>query len=421
METSTPDLEETVARLRAQEPLLRRVLHAAPPALGPITAVLATYNRCPFDPDGPRGGDNPLVWALESLRAQTGEALAEIVVADDGSADHTAAVLTRYPQAAGRVPVRVVRLDRHTGAAAARTAGAEAARHRWLLYADDDCVMPPLWAAGASATLAAVRQQDEQAAALMLPVYYRALDPATIVPARTVGRLDVDRARFSTRFHTWPDSHLPPRRLPGSGGLLAPLHVQLVGGMLLLDRDALQAVGGWADQSAWATSYADQMTLSADLTDAGYTLYFTPDVRLGSPHLKFGAIGRYPVSEHQRPVPGCGRRLGELVEISAVSRTATGCRTSPETFFEEETGALFAFFASRSPRGALAWARRTHAEFVVQGIVHSAAVATLPGLDERRRLWRRGLARGAAAAGSGAWESTRRATAALGEEPISPR
>ncbi|OEV09227.1 hypothetical protein AN218_22400 [Streptomyces nanshensis] len=396
------------------------MLEAAPSALGPATAVLATYNRCPFDPEGPMGGDNPLGWALESLRAQAGDAVAEIVVVDDGSSDHTGAVLARYERLTGGVPVRAVRLEGNRGSAAARTAGAAAARCRWLLYADDDCVMPPLWAAGASTTLAAARRRDARAAGLMTPVYYRALVPAETAPAATVGRLDVERARISTRFHCWPDSHLPPRRLPGAGGLLEPLRVELIGGMLLLDKQALTDAGGWADQSAWATSYADQMTLSSDLTGAGHTLYFTPDPRLGSPHLKFGAVGRYPAGERDRPVPGCGRLLGELVDICAVPRTGTGCRTSPEVFFEEEVGALFAFFASRSSRGARAWATRTYAEFVEQGVVHSRMVSTVPAPGERRALWRRGLARGAAAAGEAAWRTVREATAAVGEEPISP-
>ncbi|MEU7046674.1 hypothetical protein AB0A77_37320 [Streptomyces varsoviensis] len=197
--------------------------------------------------------------------------------------------------------------------------------------------------------------------------------------------------------------------------------MELVGGMLLLDRQALAGIGGWADQSAWATSYADQMTLSADLTAAGRTLYFTPDVRLGSPHLKFGATGRYPAGERDRPVPGCGRTLSELVDICAVPRTDTGCRTAPEVFFEEETGALFAFFASRSAHGARAWALRTYREFVVRGIVHSKMVATVPASAQRRVLWRRGLARGAAVAGERAWRIAEEAVAAVGDEPLSRR
>jgi GT2 family glycosyltransferase len=412
--------------LRAEEPLLERVLELAGPPLGNVSVVLATYNRCPFPP-GERGGDNPLCWALDSLLAQAGAALAEIVVVDDASTDHTPHVLEHYARAGSQVPVRVIRLAAHGGSAVARNAGAEAARSQWLLYTDDDCVMPRLWVAGAAATFARLLTDDDRAAALMLPFYYRALQPSKVVEAAKVGRLDVEHARFSTSFHCWPDSHLDPvPRLAGSGGLLQPLRVQLVGGTLLLDRDALRQVGGWADQSEWATSYADQMTLSADLTDAGFTLYFSPDPRLGCPHLKWGAVGRYPThdAEHGQAVPGSDRSLGELVSLARVPRTGTGCRTSAAHFFEEETGALFEFFVSRSRAGGRAWAQRTYTEFVQAGRVHSKAVAEVPDQRVRRRAWRRGLARGARAAeAAGAtyvWAVLRQVTGALGEEPITP-
>ncbi|MET9293362.1 hypothetical protein [Streptomyces sp. NPDC003077] len=55
----------------------------------------------------------------------------------------------------------------------------------------------------------------------------------------------------------------------------------------------------------------------------------------------------------------------------------------------------------------------------MRGIVHSKMVATVPTLAERRALWRRGLARGAAVAGEGAWRIAEGAVAAVGEEPIS--
>jgi hypothetical protein len=89
---------------------------------------------------------------------------------------------------------------------------------------------------------------------------------------------------------------------------------------------------------------------------------------------------------------------GELIALTAVPRTATGCRTTPAEFFEEETGALFAFFASRSRAGGAAWAARTYREFVQAGVVHSRAVAHVPEPAERLALWRRGPARGAASA-----------------------
>ncbi len=98
-----------------------------PRIAGRVSAVIATYNRCPFDPASARLRDNPLTWALDSLLAQAGHALAEIVIADDGSSDYTQAVLHTYLTRHGEVPVRCIRLDEHRGAWAARNAAARAA------------------------------------------------------------------------------------------------------------------------------------------------------------------------------------------------------------------------------------------------------------------------------------------------------
>jgi hypothetical protein len=68
--------------------------------------VIATNNRCPFDPASGRLRDNPLTWALDSLLAQAGQAGAEIVVADHGSSEHTQAVLGTYRAGAARCPSR---------------------------------------------------------------------------------------------------------------------------------------------------------------------------------------------------------------------------------------------------------------------------------------------------------------------------
>ncbi len=179
-----------------------------------VSAVIATYNRCPFDPASARLRDNPLTWALDSLLAQAGHALAEIVIADDGSSDYTPAVLNTYLTRRGEVPVRCIRLDEHRGAWAARNAAASAARSRWLLFGDDDCVFAPHYAIGAAYIMDQLSDRDPAAAAVMLPFYYRAARPRQTTPRQQIGRLAPDLAQFATRFHAWPLEYLPdPPRL----------------------------------------------------------------------------------------------------------------------------------------------------------------------------------------------------------------
>jgi len=394
-------LARTCERLAAQ-PLTRSL--ELPITYRRVSALLATYNRCPFDPATTALNDNPLTWALDTLLGQAGEALREIVVVDDGSTDHTSATLAHYQRLAAQRPTGVrlivVRLARHQGAAAARNTAIEAASGDLLLFGDDDCIFGPHYAAGAAYAFTVVRGHDPTACALTLPFYYRALRPREVVPHSDIGRLEAGTAWFSTRFHCFPAEYLPaPPVLDRHSGLLVPFAVQLVNGTCLIDAQMLGDVGGFADLSAWRTSYSDHLTLAAALTRTGGMLYHCPDPRLAAPHLKWGAPGRFPLAPEDLAceVVGLGRRFGELVTLAATPREDTGCRTSAEAFFPEMLGAFFAFFAahSRASQGAAAWAQRTYEEFVRQGIVHSLSIDTVPPVGERRRHWREGLRCGA--------------------------
>ena len=369
-----------------------------PELAGSVSAVIATFNRCPFDP-GTRLADNPLYWAVASLRAQAGKALAEIVVVDDGSDDHTSGTVRILAAARGPVPVRAVRLSSHRGAWYARNAGAAASQSRWLYYADDDCVFAPHTVAGAAYALAEVRKHDRAAGAVMTPFYYRALRPQAVLPLARIGVLSAATADFATGFHAVPSGYLtgtPPAL--GEAGLLEPLRVDLIGGTALIDSAALARSGGFADLSAWRSGYSDHLHLSADLAGSGTRMYHCPDPRLGAAHLKFGAPGRYPAARRDpgTMVRSLGRPFRELVSLSAAPREMTGHRLPDALFFPEQIGSFFAFFAGRSVAGGRAWALRSWLEFVTAGTAPTLAVTSVPPLPDRIAAWRRGLARGAA-------------------------
>ena len=71
----------------------------------------------------------------------------EMIVVDDGSEDDSVEIIGRYP-------CRLVRLERHGGAAMARNAGAREARGSILFFTDADCLLQPDTLAVASETLA---------------------------------------------------------------------------------------------------------------------------------------------------------------------------------------------------------------------------------------------------------------------------
>jgi Glycosyl transferase family 2 len=358
-----------------------------------VSAVLPTWNRCPFSPAG-HLADNPLYWAVASLRAQAGDALAEIVVVDDGSTDHTRDMVKLLADGDHPVPLRLVACESHQGAWRARNLGAAAASGRLLYFGDDDCVFPPHTVSGAAYALGLLRERDPAAAAVSTPFYYRGLAPAAVLPGERIGALDPAAGTFSTGFHAVPASYLdghPPRL--GQAGLLAPLPVQLIGGTALIDAGALGAAGGFTDLSAWASGYSDHLHLSASLTGTGAHLYHCPDPRLGAAHLKFGAAGAYPLNpaELSTVIAALGRPFGDLVTLSAVPRAGTGHRLADRDFFPEQVGSFFAFFAARSPAGAAAWAIRSWHEFARDGQAATLAVAGVPGRGDRARAWRDGL------------------------------
>jgi glycosyltransferase involved in cell wall biosynthesis len=75
--------------------------------------------------------------AIESCLSQTYPPH-EIVVVDDGSTDGTAAVAESFP-----APVRVIRLPKNVGVAAARNRGVQATTGDWLAFLDaDDWFLP---------------------------------------------------------------------------------------------------------------------------------------------------------------------------------------------------------------------------------------------------------------------------------------
>lgn len=86
-----------------------------------------------------RNGEAGVARCIESLRRQTGDAVIEVIVVDDGSTDDTAA-------RARRLGARVLQHEQNLGIGAARNTGAAAARAGVVAYLDDDCEVHSDWA-----------------------------------------------------------------------------------------------------------------------------------------------------------------------------------------------------------------------------------------------------------------------------------
>ncbi len=80
-----------------------------------------------------RNGASTIGQCLEALRAHADD-FVEIIVVDDQSSDQSTKII-------GSFPVKLIRLDRHAGASAARNRGAWAGSGQILFFIDADCLI----------------------------------------------------------------------------------------------------------------------------------------------------------------------------------------------------------------------------------------------------------------------------------------
>ena len=88
-----------------------------------------------------RNADTALKLCLEAL-FRNDLVAAEIVLVDDASSDDTRALALSFQQRAGAVAFQCLRLERHSGPAAARNKGLKHAKNPYVLFVDADIVLP---------------------------------------------------------------------------------------------------------------------------------------------------------------------------------------------------------------------------------------------------------------------------------------
>ncbi len=164
-------------------------------------------------------GADTLAATLHALAAQSlARERYEVIVVDDGSADDSARIASRFA-------VRLLQ-QRHRGLAAAKNAGWQAARGEWVAFTDDDCAPTRHWLRWLDT---AVGQGEDALGAAGRIVGY----PSSAAAARYV--------ELTGGFNT--DRHLQHPRFP-----YAP------SGNVMYRRAALAAVGGADERYAFYES-----------------------------------------------------------------------------------------------------------------------------------------------------------------------
>jgi len=178
--------------------------------LGPVSVVVCNYN-----------GERYLVECLDSVRALHGF-VDEVIVVDNASTDDSRAIAEKHG-------ARVVVMDRNDGPCPARNAGMRAAKNRWVLALDNDAVCTP-------------DMLDKLCAAVVGEA------DVVIAQPRSVFANEPDRVHYDGgSFHyvgliALRNFYLPRERAEGHGVVPVDCAVAVA---LLVDRDALLAIGGY--------------------------------------------------------------------------------------------------------------------------------------------------------------------------------
>ncbi len=217
-----------------------------------VSVVIPALNAAPVLPD-----------QLTALAGQDYTGPWEVVVADNGSTDGTAAVALRWQH---RLPgLRVVDAAARKGINHARNAGAAAARGDYLVFCDADDAATPGWL---RAMTAAAREAD------------------------LVGGYPEPYAVGHHRACSWRAPIHPPDRLPEKMGFLPVA----LGATLGVRAEVLRALGGFNEEYAGG---GDEVEFCWRAQLASYTIDFAPD-----------AVMRYRVREQARAVARQGFGYG---------------------------------------------------------------------------------------------------------------
>lgn len=289
-----------------------------------ISAVIPTYNRCPYDIDKLKY--NPPWWASVSLSNQKN--IGEIIFVDDGSTDYTEEVIHEINR---RLPVEInyLKNEHNMGLPLSRNKGVKSAEYNKIWFMDDDCVIvnertiPKL-----DYAFEVLKSKGINVGSISLPVSGSSLE-SEIVPANEIGKVGKETGIMYACNAKFPQEYLTDLEknyLDKEKNILNPLEVEFSHAVFLCDKKAFNEVGGFPI-IPWKNAHTEEAQFLMRLNKRGYNIFYIPSLdrdfrvfhcRYGDPSFK-----RIP---YDFSVDGIS--FNQILEESAVGRIGTGCRVS---------------------------------------------------------------------------------------------
>ncbi len=336
-----------------------------------VSAVIPTYNRCPYNPSGPGSSHNPLLWCIQSLLKQKPK-IHEIIVVDDASQDYTKKVvgaLKEYAKNVKGIEIKYIKNSERRGSSVSRNKGVKIAQSRYILFADDDCIMSPYTCFGAVSTFEKMQKRGYRIGAINLPPYDRSSVPEKVLKNGEIGHLDFAKGDYSGNLDAFPVKVLKRKRkfFPHELQILKPISILNLNGFFLCLRERFVNVGGFPDFATWPNKYGEEAELACRWTENGYDLFFQPDPKFHAVHGLFGLKTDKPFTgydwlENVKDMIS----LKEAIEECNKARLDTGNRVKSEEYFYSKIISFFCIFYPRNVKGAINWAKKTYKQFVLE-------------------------------------------------------
>ncbi len=328
----------------------------------PVSVVIPTYNRSPFDPTTEMGKYNPLQNALLSLLDQKNVNIKEIIVVNDGSEDYTKEVVKSLSKESN---IEIVHLEneKRLGKSNSRNVGIAYTSEKLVFICDDDCIYSPWSIFGAQYSFLKTSQRND-IAVLKIPVYQRRTSPPSVKRIDQIGYLDLERGIKTDSYDSFPIEYLngtEEKFLDSKNRILKPFEIFDLDQAYVIDKKAWEDVGGFT-QLPWEGAIGEHMEFACKLREKNYRMFLTPDPKFQAVHIRFGQTGNG--FEGDDWYKNNGVSLKDLIAISNEFSRKIKTRAEGREWYKNIIASRFMLFSKRSLLGAKRYLANTYREFV---------------------------------------------------------
>jgi len=363
-----------------------------------VSAIIPTYNRCPYKPESLKGDKNPLAWAISSLLLQK-PTISEIIVIDDFSSDKTEQVVSSFMEDASKKGIKLIykRNKKHLGYSASINFGSSLANSKYLFLVDDDSIVAPYAAFGAVFTYEWLKKSGINIGIINLPPYSRSSIPNKVIPGADIGKLDFARGIFISSKNAFPEEYLsqsPDKFIHQEYHILKPIQIEVSGGYILCSKEVFTKVGGFP-----LTVFERFMDVEFGLRalENGYSIYLSPDPKFHCVHGSYGLkTGReFEGEDWFRSAGGMISLKNSMRECDKPSQNS-GCRIDTMGVLYNSILSFFCMAYKRNSEGAIKWMKKVYEEFVKNGNTKILNITINYSIPEKEReiLWNKAIKKG---------------------------